>query len=152
MVITHGEVNSELSSILEAIKCPDREVASPLQALKISSAFPLLMLCSNLFTWVVFYLWEVFSTGGFGFKWGLYVDAVGIVMADEGWYTLLASLVISVLAILIFYPQTLMLVSIPNEVRSTSRIIRKISSGYKKILFSLWGGECFSCCYWPMHR
>ncbi|MFJ5375133.1 hypothetical protein ACIPTP_21660 [Pectobacterium versatile] len=139
MTITNADVKADFSIILQGIRSDNRNIASPLDSLLVSLVFPVAMMLTCLVANGVFFLKAIYGIERGEWDLDTYFSAFHIYMDSS---ILLPSIYATILMVFIFtacaYVNVLIYLSIPEDVRRKSIILRVITKGIMRIAFSIW--------------
>ncbi|WP_194208702.1 hypothetical protein [Superficieibacter sp. 1612_C1] len=139
MAFSNGDVRKEIAEIISGIGSDERPVSSPKEAFKIVAIYPAMMILTVILLWFSFYAMMVMTGDNTGQKLGFYFEAAQLIMGYEGWISIGVTTVVAIFFILISYSTALIYLSIPEDIRSRSKIIASIKSTVKKTFLILWG-------------
>lgn len=138
MAIVYNEFKEDVSAILDGIQREDRPLASPKEAFKLSSRFPVLMLLTNICILLFAFGIYVFDGDNAGLGLTFYAKAFLLFMEAVGWYTLSATIAIGLCFSLVFYTAALVYTSIPREISVSSKVLGAIKQKLHNIAKFLW--------------
>ncbi|MFP3439147.1 hypothetical protein R0K18_15330 [Pantoea sp. SIMBA_133] len=133
MIKNVKDVKNDLDLLSGSLNDDGRSLVSISDALWSVAKFPLYILVIVLVTMLAFYVVNIIPVDKSGWDASTYVSSVGIVFGD--WYliVLIPTLVLSGFFALFFYPNMMLLKSIPESAREKSLIVKELSKGIHKV-------------------